>query len=468
MNWRFLFAAAVVSGLLTTGSAVAQIRPHAFYLTPQAGGYFFHSEQNLKDAPIFGLGLGYHFSKNWSAEFSGSYVDTESEIGAKEAIDLYLARVGILYHFRPDTRLVPHLTIGAGGLLFDDSGGTDLDAFVDYGIGLEYFLTPAVSLQVQGRHMFTGENRHFDGKEFQNFVATAGVKLQFGGQAEQPEIVDSDGDGVIDAFDRCPNTPLGVPVDGYGCPADADRDGIADYLDRCPDTPAGAAVDQFGCPQDSDGDEVPDHLDQCPGTPAGQKVDQNGCPVLPGDSDGDGIQDDQDQCPGTPSGTPVNLYGCPIDSDGDGVSDLLDKCPGTPAGVPVDATGCARTNGAAARATAPAASPSLEMNLEFLPGQAALRPEFEDKLRGAVEFIRTYPGQRIIVEGHTDSVGPAESNLTLSQSRAENIRRYLVEKTGVPPQTIEAIGYGETRPVAENSSQAGRAQNRRVVVRLAD
>jgi OOP family OmpA-OmpF porin len=93
------------------------------------------------------------------------------------------------------------------------------------------------------------------------------------------DMMDSDGDGVSDATDKCPGTPAGVKVDAVGCPLDSDKDGVPDYLDKCPGTPAGVKVDSIGCPLDSDGDGVPDSLDKCPGTPAGVKVDAAGCPL---------------------------------------------------------------------------------------------------------------------------------------------------------------------------------------------
>jgi len=90
-------------------------------------------------------------------------------------------------------------------------------------------------------------------------------------------VVDSDGDGVPDDRDECPNTPAGVSVDSSGCPLDTDGDGVPDYLDQCPGTPAGVSVDHTGCPPDSDGDGVVDHLDQCPDTPEGATVNSVGC-----------------------------------------------------------------------------------------------------------------------------------------------------------------------------------------------
>jgi OOP family OmpA-OmpF porin len=103
------------------------------------------------------------------------------------------------------------------------------------------------------------------------FIADAFYELKY---------LDSDGDGVPDHLDKCPNTPKGVKVDRVGCPLDSDGDGVPDYLDKCPDTPKGVKVDKVGCPLDSDGDGVPDYLDKCPNTPKGVHVDVTGCWVI--------------------------------------------------------------------------------------------------------------------------------------------------------------------------------------------
>ena len=116
------------------------------------------------------------------------------------------------------------------------------------------------------------------------------------------DVLDSDGDGVGDASDLCPNTAAGEAVDANGCSAsqlDADGDGVMDALDQCPATPIGEAVDAAGCSasqRDSDGDGVNDALDQCPSTPAGEPVDAAGCPIVTGpvDGDGDGFAADVD------------------------------------------------------------------------------------------------------------------------------------------------------------------------------
>ena len=95
---------------------------------------------------------------------------------------------------------------------------------------------------------------------------------------KEPEI-DSDKDGILDQFDKCPSTPRGAKVDAYGCPLDSDGDGVLDYKDECSNTPTGVEVDKKGCPIDSDGDGIPDYKDECGDTPTGVNVGADGCAV---------------------------------------------------------------------------------------------------------------------------------------------------------------------------------------------
>ena len=148
---------------------------------------------------------------------------------------------------------------------------------------------------------------------------------------------DDDADGVPNRMDQCADTPEKAEVDARGCELDADQDGVVDRLDKCPETTPGASVDRDGCEQDCDGDGVVNSRDECPRTPEGAKVDEQGCET---DSDGDGVVDSRDQCPDTPAGAAVDERGCERDSDGDGVVDSQDQCPDTPAGAAVDERGC--------------------------------------------------------------------------------------------------------------------------------
>ncbi len=262
---------------------------------------------------------------------------------------------------------------------------------------------------------------------------------------------DADGDGVTDNLDRCPNTPAGTPVDAAGCPRDSDGDGVTDLADKCPNTPAGTAVDTTGCPKDSDMDGVADALDKCPNTPAGTPVDAKGCPR---DSDGDGVADTLDKCPNTPAGTAVDASGCPSDTDGDGVINANDKCPNTPAGTKVDAVGCTELF------TAGGTTLILE-GVYFETGKSNIKAESGAVLDRVAESLVANPDVKVEVGGHTDNTGSKATNTRLSQARAKAVMDYLVSK-GVSASNLTAVGYGPTKPVADNTTVAGRAANRRV------
>jgi OOP family OmpA-OmpF porin len=201
---------------------------------------------------------------------------------------------------------------------------------------------------------------------------------------------------------------------------------------------------------DSDGDGVPDSRDECPGTPMGLEVDSRGCRL---DSDGDGVTDEIDRCPNTPPGSVVDATGCIPDTDGDGVVDPRDDCPNTPLGAPVDFRGCEiktiiRLPG---------------VNFEFDSSDFQLGAERVLDL--AVGTLNEYPDLIVEVAGYTDSDGPAAYNLRLSSRRARTVSDYLIA-AGIAAERVSARGYGEADPVADNEIDEGRAENRRVVLRI--
>ena len=226
---------------------------------------------------------------------------------------------------------------------------------------------------------------------------------------------DSDGDGVVDSLDICPNTPKNVTVDIRGCPLDSDGDGVYDYMDKCPNTPRAVRVNEVGCPFDSDHDGVPDYMDQCPDTPIGVHVDKRGCP---------------------------------FDSDGDGAPDSKDKCPNTPKGARVNALGCW----------------TLE-NLHFDIDKWDIKPKYYPILDEVIRVLKENPDLKLEIDGHTDNTGSDKYNMILSQKRAEAVKSYLI-KHGIQPSRLKAIGFGFHKPVASNDTPEGRAKNRRVELHI--
>ena len=162
--------------------------------------------------------------------------------------------------------------------------------------------------------------------------------------------------------------------------------------------------------------------------------------------------DPSDLCPDTPTGTPVDAAGCPLDSDVDGVTDDKDQCPDTAAGLKVDSSGCPMLGSDVV---------SFNLDVEFETDSAQIRPGFQEDIEDLAEFLTSLPILRFI-GGHTDSVGSAAYNQTLSQKRADAVKRALVWQ-GIDASRIEAVGFGEARPIGDNATRAGREQNRRVV-----
>jgi len=173
------------------------------------------------------------------------------------------------------------------------------------------------------------------------------------------------------------------------------------------------------------------------------------------DDDGDGVINSRDECPGTPAGVDVDRVGCPVDSDKDGVADYKDRCPGTPRDLVVDTRGCP-------------VEARMRLHVEFAFNKAEIRPQYYNDLENVAEFLKDHPKAEMTIEGHTDSVGSEAYNMELSKKRAMSVKSYLVNKYNIDPGRLMTKGYGESRPVADNDTKAGRQQNRRVVGEISE
>lgn len=146
-------------------------------------------------------------------------------------------------------------------------------------------------------------------------------------------------------------------------------------------------------------------------------------------------------------GTPIPTE---KDSDGDGVVDSRDKCPNTPRGALVNLDGCWAFSG-----------------VFFDHDSTRIKSKFDPLFANAVEVLRLNPGLTVEIQGHTDSTGPEAYNQKLSERRAMAVKQELVNQ-GIDGSRLTTVGYGESRPIADNNTAEGRAQNRRVVYRRTD
>jgi OmpA-OmpF porin, OOP family len=292
---------------------------------------------------------------------------------------------------------------------------------------------------------------------------------------EAPRVLDTDNDGVLDPDDVCPTTPKGPNPDParLGCPlADTDSDGVFDNEDQCVTEPMGANPDpsRRGCPRrDTDGDGVFDDEDQCVDVAQGPNPDpeRRGCPD--GDDDHDTVRNSVDQCRAVPQGPQPDPQrpGCPLaDRDHDTVPDNTDHCPDQP-GVPSTnplLNGCPNRfiqfDGGAIRLLQP---------VFFATNRDVILPVSTGVLTAVREaLVASTWIRRVRIEGHTDDVNTDEYNLDLSQRRANNVMRWLVQN-GVGAERLEARGFGESRPERPVDGLVGprlreaRSLNRRVM-----
>lgn len=329
------------------------------------GGYYFpDNKRQLDDGSVLGLGAEWRLGEHWALQgwfLRTADLDQSDSANASSRGDgsIQNANLNLTYYFT-NSRWQPYVSVGGGQSMLDyedDVPYSENDNHNQWnaGLGLKVHLTPGFFLRAEAR-AFRGTGDRTD-------VATlASLGYMFGQKAKAPPILDSDGDGVLDDVDQCPNTPAGVAVDEVGCPLDSDGDGVPDYLDECPDTAPGSEVDEVGC-----------YL------------------VL--------------------------------------------------------------TETVVMKVDIKAAFDSTKIGTD---GVASLQ-----EIAGV---LRKYPGATAVIEGHTDSSGPAEYNQKLSERRADAVAGILSDDFGIDASRLETVGYGEERPEADNSTSEGRAANRRVMV----
>jgi len=377
-------------------------------------------------------GIGIHYFKglqkhiDFAGTVAGSFLSYPMPDRPVQASDKFLLDFNASALFKltsDDYWFQPFISAGIGGHKYSKIWGATLPLGV--GFNIDFFNEAKIFIQSQYRVPVTPGSSNY------NFFHAFGITGRLGAKKE-PKVIpppppppapkDSDGDGIIDEKDKCPTVPGVVKYDGCPVP-DTDKDGINDDNDKCP-TVFGLAKYQ-------------------------------GCPIP--DSDNDGINDEEDKCP-TIAGV-ARYQGCPVpDSDKDGINDEEDKCPTIP-GVAAQ-QGCPEISEEVKKTVNFAAK-----NVYFETSSAKLMTKSFGPLNEVVKILNDYPGLKLKIDGHTDNTASDEFNMNLSNNRAASVKTYL-ESKGIKSERMESEGFGETKPVADNKTQAGRALNRRVEMKV--
>lgn len=396
--------------------------------------------QRLKPGLDLGLRAGFYPLSWLGAEGELGVIPTSTK-ATDDTATVWTYRLHAVLQY-PAYRIVPFALVGAGGMNMRSTAsglGKDSDPELHFGVGVKYAILQNLSARFDFRDNLMQETRSNpavkDGDLIQNVEFLLGLSFTLGRTPAEsaPPPKDSDGDGFLDTQDACPMQP-GVAPNGCPAPAapppDADKDGIPDATDPCPNEAEDGAqpAPTDGCPnKDLDGDGFLNDVDKCPNE---KGVAPDGCAVH--DKDGDGITDEADKCPDQPE--TKNGF-----QDADGCPDELPKEVAKFAGV--------------------------IKGIQFDFGKATIRKESNKVLDDAVKVLKQYEDLRISVSGHTDNVGDAQKNLELSQARANSVKEYMVSK-GIAADRVETRGAGPNEPVADNGTDKGRQENRRIEFKL--
>nr|WP_324257417.1 OmpA family protein [Cellvibrio fontiphilus] len=320
-----------LSAVIAALSAGASADNHKFEVRAEGGRVFF--DEALEDANTWGLGFGYVLNENWTLEAVASKWDSETQDAALD-VDGTQYRLDALYNINTESLWRPYVAFGIGDQdrEWTTEDYSERDTLLNLGAGVKRALG--------GNWEFRTDVRAFNSldNEYTDLALNAGISYLFGGS----------------------------PAPVKAAPA----------------------------------------------------------PVVEKDSDGDGVLDSKDQCPDTPSTHKVDAVGCSL------------KLTETVA---------------------------IELNITFDTAKSIIKPEFENEVAKLATFMNQYADTVVTVEGHTDSQGSDAYNQKLSQSRADSVKAALITKHGIAADRVNAIGYGEAKPVADNMTAAGREQNRRVV-----
>lgn len=413
MRLKLMVWSVLGMSLVWSGSALGDAQEDQFYVSPLVNVIDDDPDRGVDDTETGGhIGIGKAVSEKWNIEFLIQQADLDGAAPQEQF------NVGVDFQrvFRRSATFSPYLFVGVGAMDVDLDNGED-DSGASFAGGAGFLLDIAGSpVALRGEYRYRGDTS-LDSTQYDNLFSL-GLQLPFG--SKKVRFVDTDGDGVSDSVDQCPNTPPGTLVGKDGCEIDTDSDGVPDSKDKCPNTLANTPVDRNGCPLDSDNDGVSDNLDQCPGTYPGARVDEQGCEL---DTDNDGVVDRLDECPATRPGAQVDIKGCEIKDE--------IRLPGV----------------------------NFETNSDRLVTGA------QRVLDEAAASLIKNPSITVEVQGHTDSDGAADYNQNLSERRAIAVMEYLIA-AGVNASRLTARGFGESQPIADNSSREGKAQNRRVVLSI--
>ena len=337
------------------------------------GVMVFDDDRNLDNGTIGSVGLEYGFTENFAAEVS--FLQTSPDLDSGDGhVDVREVRLDGLYYFLSEGRWLPYIAIGAGTGKFSYDTGSFTENQVNLGGGVRFIANETLSFRVDLRGI------HGDEDDDTDAALTVGMSWTFG-----------DGNTV---GNKSRVSPVRQPV-----PVARTKEAVL-----APVAPVVKPVTQQAKKQT-------------------EALKSTVVAVIL-DSDGDGVIDSKDQCPNTAKDVKVNGTGCKIKT------------------VTVE---------------------TIELDIKIPTNSSDVRAEYMPELKKVADFLNKHTDLIVDIEGHSDSRGKASYNKWLSQRRATSVKTAIVNQFSIDAKRVNAIGYGEEKPVASNDSADGRQKNRRVI-----
>ncbi|MHB8173500.1 MAG: OmpA family protein [Nitrospirota bacterium] len=441
MRKKFLVGLAAISAtfIIAHGAAAEPARTGAVSLSPHLGWFWAEGSEPYDAHSLdWGVGVGYSFNEVLGLEFTFDKMDPDRKRGdgGDGDEDIHMFKLDGLYHWRPGKKLEPYVGAGLG---FADYEHQDTRFLVDGGGGLEYFIMDNLSLRADSRYIFTFNH------SVSNLLTTFGVTYYFGGPTHARKTAAIAPPAYAaprkEAVAKAPTQVKGVTCFNLKVhfafnkadikpEYDSELKRVADFLQANPD--AHATVQAYA---DAVGSKEYNLK----------------------------LTDRRAQAVKNYLVKHFNISADRLETEGMGKSN--------PIATNLTNTGRAEnrravrvfcSNGKEMAETKPK-KVCVGLKVMFDSGSAKFKSEYEPEVKRVAEYMKEHPEMNGTIEGYADNTGPDRFNKKLSLNRAEAVKDRLVKDYGISSDRLKTEGFGESRPIANNSTPEGRAQNRYAV-----
>ena len=442
----------VLAVMALTSTGHAGERAGAFSISPFVGGYVFDDDDQAflrQNRPLAGLRLGYDWTDSFGTELVGHFMEAElKSTGHRVWVNSY--RLDLLYNFMPRTAVVPYIAMGGGLTSIKFDGPNSDDGTFNVGGGVKFFMSENVALRADVRHIFDFYGSHLDDDYANNWEYSAGLTFVFGGRQAKAAAIAPAAAPVQEPVVQEP--PL-EPV-----PAAEPTPGHYKY---CITLQGEFDIDQAIIRPEYREEiaQVGEFMKKYPTTTA----------VIEGHTDNVGSYNHNMDLSQRRADAVVNYL---VEKYGIDRSRLTAKGFGFTRPIADNSTEDGKQRNRRIEAIidcafdvqqiTPPERLCMSLVLDFDPGKADIKPQYRSEIAKVADYMKRYTTTTAVIEGHTDNLGGAEKNMKLSQQRAENVVKYLVDDFGIDRSRLSAKGYGATRRVSYNNTPEGRQKNRRI------